>query len=223
MTILDIVHVLKKHLITAVITLVVVTAAMACYTFTRTTQYTATAELLATYRTSAGSGETGSSGNAGELSSGANYINSQIRTYPQLVKTESVLQPVIDDLGLNTTVSVLAQSVTASNPDGTMLVDLSVKNPDPKTASSIANAVAESLKKQVTSTLYTDEGDKIVSPVNLTVVQQAYAPASPSSPNIPRNLMAGVACGIILGIVAALIKDLMGIPASALIPMSPAS
>lgn len=209
MTILDIVHVLKKHLITAVITLVVVTVAMACYTFTRTTQYTATAELLATYRTSAGSGETGSSGNAGELSSGANYINSQIRTYPQLVKTESVLQPVIDDLGLNTTVSVLAQSVTASNPDGTMLVDLSVKNPDPKTASSIANAVAESLKKQVTSTLYTDEGDKIVSPVNLTVVQQAYAPASPSSPNIPRNLMAGVACGIILGIVAALIKDLM--------------
>ncbi|PWG64460.1 polysaccharide biosynthesis tyrosine autokinase [Bifidobacterium callitrichidarum] len=209
MTILDIFNVLKKHLITAVITLVVVVAAMAGYTFTRTTQYTATAELLATYRTSAGSGETGSSGNAGELSSGANYINSQIQTYPQLVKTESVLQPVIDDLGLNATVSDLAQGVTASNPDGTMLVDISVKNPDPKMASNIANAVAESLKKQVTSTLYTDEGDKIVSPVNLTVVQQAYTPASPSSPNIPRNLAAGVACGIILGIVAALIKDLL--------------
>ncbi len=103
-----------------------------------------------------------------------------------MVKTESVLQPVIDDLGLKTTVKELAATVTASflSEADTMLVDISVENVDPKVASSIANAVAESLKKQVTSTIYSDEArDKIVSPVNLAVVQQAYAPATPSSPN----------------------------------------
>lgn len=213
MTILDIINVLKKHLITAVITLIVVVAAVAGYTLTRTPQYTATSELLATYRTSSvsdGSGGSSSSGNAaGELYSGAGYLNSQIQTYPQLVKTEAVLQPVIDEQGLNTTVSELAKTVTASNPTDTMLVNISVENPDPKVAANVANAVARSLKKQVTSTLYSDEGDKIVSPVNLTVVQQAHGPASPSSPNVKLNLAIGVTCGIIFAFVAAMIKDLL--------------
>ncbi len=179
-TILDLFNAVRKHVITAVVTLVIVMVAICAYTFTRTPQYTATSELLATYRSSAAA--SGASSNASELSSGANYINSQIQTYPQLVKTESALQPVIDDLGLDTTVKELAESVTASNPDGTMLVEISVNNPDPKQASSIANSVAENLRKQVTSTIYSDEGDKIISPVNLTVVQQAYAPASPAHP-----------------------------------------
>ena len=206
-TILDLFNAVRKHVITALVTLVIVMVAICAYTFTRTPQYTATSELLATYRSSAAA--SGASSNAVELSSGANYINSQIQTYPQLIKTESVLQPVIDDLGLDTTVKELAASVTASNPDGTMLVDISVNDPDPKQASSIANSVAENLRKQVTSTIYSDEGDKIISPVNLTVVQQAYAPASPSSPNVKLNIAIGLVSGIVLGIVVALIKDLL--------------
>lgn len=201
---IDVLGALRKHWITAVVTLVVVFAAAAAYTFTRTPMYTATSELLATYRSSSGAAA-GSAGN--ELNSGASYINSQIQTYPQLVKTESVLQPVIDDLGLKSSVKELAATVTASNPSDTMLVDISVDNADPKSASTIANAVAESLKKQVTSTLYSDEGDKIVSPVNLTVVQQAYVPASPSSPNVKMNLAVGVLVGVVLGLVAAVVKD----------------
>ena len=191
-TILDLFNAVRKHVITAVVTLVIVMVAICAYTFTRTPQYTATSELLATYRSSAAA--SGASSNAGELSSGANYINSQIQTYPQLVKTESVLQPVIDDLGLDTTVKELAASVTASNPDGTMLVDISVNNPDPKQASSIANSVAENLRKQVTSTIYSDEGDKIISPVNLTVVQRTLRlpPAHPTSSSIWRQVLRSV-------------------------------
>lgn len=101
---------------------------MAAFTFLSTPKYTATSELLATYRSSSGAAGSGTSSVAGELSSGASYINSQIQTYPQLVKTESVLQPVIDDLGLKTTVKELAATVTASNPSDTMLVDISVEN-----------------------------------------------------------------------------------------------
>lgn len=208
-TLLDLLKAVKKHTITAVITLVAILVAVAAFTFLSTPKYTATSELLATYRSSSGAAGSGTSSVAGELSSGASYINSQIQTYPQMVKTESVLQPVIDDLGLKTTVKELAATVTASNPSDTMLVDISVENVDPKVASSIANAVAESLKKQVTSTIYSDEGDKIVSPVNLAVVQQAYAPATPSSPNAKLNLAVGIVGGVILGVIAALIKDLM--------------
>lgn len=142
-TLLDLLKAVKKHTITAVITLVAILVAVAAFTFLSTPKYTATSELLATYRSSSGAAGSGTSSVAGELSSGASYINSQIQTYPQLVKTESVLQPVIDDLGLKTTVKELAATVTASNPSDTMLVDISVENVDPKVASSIANAVAE--------------------------------------------------------------------------------
>lgn len=205
LTVMDLFNAVRKHIITAFVTLVVVVTAVAAYTFLATPQYTATSELLATYR---GSADTNSA-SGGELSSGASYLSSQIKTYPQLVKTEAVLQPVIDDLGLNTTVAQLANNVTASNPSSTMLVDVSVVDDDPKNASDIANAVSKSLKNQVTSTLYSDEGDKIVSPVNLTIVQQAYAPSSPSSPNVKLYMAAAVFGGIVLGVFAALIKDLM--------------
>ncbi|MBW3078670.1 polysaccharide biosynthesis tyrosine autokinase [Bifidobacterium sp. 81T8] len=200
---IDVLGAIKKHVITVIVTFLVITGCGVAYTLTRTPQYTATSQLLATYR---GSSQN-SSGNASDYNSGSSYISSQIATYPQLVKTESVLKPVIDDLGLDTTVSALAGKVTASNPTDTMLVDVSVVDTDPKTASSIANSVAESLRKQITSTLYSDDGDKIVPPVNLTIVQQAYTPASPSSPNVKMNVAISLVGGLVLGIVAAVIKD----------------
>ena len=202
---IDVLSALKKHIITAVITCVVIVVTVAGFTFTRTPMYTASAQLLATYKSSGAAQDS----NAVSLNSGANYIESQIATYPELVKTEAVLQPVITDLGLNTTVDELAKQVTASNPTDTMLVEISVEDADPKSASNIANSVADSLTKQITATLTSDEGEKIVSPVNLTKVQQAYVPAAPSSPNKVMNLSIGVVSGIVLGIVAAVIKDLL--------------
>ena len=49
-TILDLFNAVRKHVITAVVTLVIVMVAICAYTFTRTPQYTATSEFLATYR-----------------------------------------------------------------------------------------------------------------------------------------------------------------------------
>lgn len=140
---IDIWGAIRKHFVLAIVVCAVTIAGMCVYTFTRTPQYTATAQLLATYR-GAASDTTASSYNAG-----ASYIQSQIQTYPELVKTESVLKPVIDDLGLDTTVNALAQTVTASNPSDTMLLSVSVVDSNPKSASDIANSVAENLSKQV--------------------------------------------------------------------------
>ena len=47
-TILDLFNAVRKHVITAVVTLVIVMVAICAYTFTRTPQYTAISELLAT-------------------------------------------------------------------------------------------------------------------------------------------------------------------------------
>lgn len=149
-------------------TLVVVVVAVAAYTFTRTPEYTATAQLFATYQRISGD-----DGGISEFNSGATYIQSQIQTYPQLVKTESVLQPVIDDLGLDMSVDALAQKVTASNPDGTMLVDIDVVDADAQIAADIANGVAESMRNQISAPVENDDGGTTPSPVDLDIVQQA--------------------------------------------------
>nr|WP_241222814.1 polysaccharide biosynthesis tyrosine autokinase [Bifidobacterium samirii] len=201
---IDVLGALKKHVVTAVITFVVVVAGVCAYTFTRTPMYTASAQLFATYRNTAAD-----SSNANSYNAGASYISSQIATYPDLVKTEAVLQPVIDDLGLDTSVGALSRQVSASNPTDTMMLKVSVSDADPEMAAKIANAAAASLRDQITGSLYSEGGSELISPVNLAIVQKAGTPGSPSSPNVKMNLAVGLAGGLVLGVIAAVLKDLL--------------
>ena len=132
MTIADLLQIVRKHLASAIISFVVVFAAVAAVTFIMPPKYTATAEVFATY-----AGQSGETQTTNDMSSGANYLNTQIKTYPELVKTEAVLQPVIKDLGLDMTTTDLADVVTATNPTNTFMVDISAEVGDPQQAADI--------------------------------------------------------------------------------------
>lgn len=199
MTIADLLQIVRKHLASAIISFVVVFAAVAAVTFIMPPKYTATAEVFATY-----AGQSGETQTTNDMSSGANYLNTQIKTYPELVKTEAVLQPVIKDLGLDMTTTDLADVVTATNPTNTFMVDISAEVGDPQQAADIANSVAKNLADQISSDLYNNS-----SPIKLTVVQKAQTPSGQSSPNIPLYLVAGLILGLIVGIGVALLKDIL--------------
>lgn len=202
MTIADLLQIVRKHLASAIISFVVVFAAVAAVTFIMPPKYTATAEVFATY-----AGQSGETQTTNDMSSGANYLNTQIKTYPELVKTEAVLQPVIKDLGLDMTTTDLAGVVTATNPTNTFMVDISAEVGDPQQAADIANSVAKNLADQISSDLYSNSSSS--SPIKLSVVQKAQAPTGQSSPNIPLYLAAGLILGIIVGIGVALLKDIL--------------
>lgn len=174
MTIADLLQAVRKHMVAAIATFVVIVAAVAGYTFLVPPQYTATAELFATYASQ------GESQNSSDMNSGASYLSTQIKTYPQLVKTEAVLKPVIKELGLDMTTDELANKVTATNPSNTFMVDVSVQDGNAEQSARIANSVAKNLSERISSSLYTDESAK--SPIKLTLVQKARTPQSPSSP-----------------------------------------
>lgn len=199
MTIADLLQIIRKHLASAIISFVVVFAAVAAVAFIMPPKYTATAEVFATY-----AGQSGETQTTNDMSSGANYLNTQIKTYPELVKTEAVLQPVIKDLGLDMTTTDLAGVVTAANPTNTFMVDISAEVGDPQQAADIANSVAKNLADQISSDLYNNS-----SPIKLTVVQKAQTPTGQSSPNIPLYLAAGLILGLIVGIGVALLKDIL--------------
>lgn len=198
----DLLQVLRKHIVSVIISFAVVFGAVAGVTFLMPPKYTATAKLFATY-----AGTSGETQNTTEMSSGASYLSTQIKTYPELVKTESVLDSVIDELGLDMTPEDLAEAVTATNPTSTYMIDISAKVGDPQQSADIANSVAKNLSQQISSDLYTNGQGK--SPISLSVVQKAKVPTSKSSPKVPMFLAAGFVLGVIVAIGIALLKDIL--------------
>lgn len=202
-TIMDLLRIIRKHVISVIVTFVVVFAAVCAYTLLTPPKYTATSQVFATFSTSSSSDSSQDDFNS--LNSAGSYISNQIKSYPTLATTEAVLQPVIDQLGLNSTVSQLAAQLTVTNPTDTAFVNISVEDTNPKEAADIANTVAKSMKTVVEDSLYSSNSK---SPVTLSVVQQAQEPSGPSSPKITLNMAIGIVGGLILGIIVALLKDL---------------
>ena len=198
-TLMDLLKIIRKHVITAIIAFVVIVAGVSAYTFLTPPKYTATAQTIATYNAS-NEGE-----GISQQAAGGTYISNQITSYPTLATTAKVLKPVIDDLGLDETVEDLSKQVTVTNPTNTAFVNIAATDGDPQQAADIANAVAGSLKSVIEGDLY--PGDK--SPVKVSIVQKAQTPQVQSSPKTALYLAIGVVLGLVVGVFAALIKDLL--------------
>ena len=193
--------IMRKHVITIIITFLVVLGAVITMTAMSPVEYTTTSQLFATYNDSSDG-----TANSSEQNSGSSYIMSQIKSYPALTTTQSVLQPVIEDLGLHTSVAQLKEQINVTNPTNTAFVNISVTDDDSAQAADIANAVAKSLSSVVENNLYASGSH---SSVKLSIVQPAVSPNAPSSPKWKLNILIGIAGGLIIGVFAALLKDVL--------------
>ena len=93
--------------------------------------------------------------NPGQTSSTTSLADVQVGqnlavTYQQLVVTEPVLQPVVDQLTLPYSAAALAKKVSAASVSDTQLLRISVSDPNPKRAAEIANAVAAQFASFIT-------------------------------------------------------------------------
>jgi capsular exopolysaccharide synthesis family protein len=166
------------------------------YTLTRTPTY----ESSSTVFVSTQGGST-----TAELQQGSSFTQARINTYVGLVTTPAVLDPVIADLGLDTTAETLAKAVTTSATLNSTLITITVANADANRAADISNAIAASLATTVPK--LEPEADDGSSPVRLTRVRDARPAASPSSPIVALNLGVGALAGLGLGIVVAVVRS----------------
>lgn len=199
-TLADLFSILRKHIATIVVVFVAILTATCIFSAMSPVKYTTGTKLFATYNDSS------QDSNSAAQNNGSSYIMSQIKSYPTLATTQSVLQPVIDELNLNISVSALASEISVVNPENTAFVNISVTSTDGKQAAEIANAVARSLSNVVEKSLYTNNARSIV---KLSIVQPATVPNAPSSPNWKMNIFVGVIVGLFIGIMAALLKDVL--------------
>ncbi|RFA08326.1 chromosome partitioning protein [Subtercola boreus] len=148
-----------------------------------------------------------SAGSVSELSQGSSFTQNQVKSYTDVVTTPAVLQPVIDQLGLDISAADLAKQVTASTAVGTVVVDISVTDESAQHAAEIANAISSTFETVVAKLVPVNASG--ASPVKISVLQQALVPTEPSSPNTRLNLVIGAALGLIAGLIVATLRQLL--------------
>lgn len=148
---------------------------------------------------------------AGESSSdllqGSNFTRQQVSSYTQLVTSPLVLEPVIEELGLEDRSEVLASRVSASSPLNTSLINVAVTDENPAMAAATADAIAKEFKTVIADLETPSDGG--ASAVKISIVRDAVSPEGPSSPNLKLNLALGVLVGLAVGVGVAVLRAVL--------------
>lgn len=188
----------RKYWRSTLAVLLLCTGAAVAFTYVQTPKYSSTSSALIAVDTAA---------SAGELSSGAIYAERQVSSFVALADSALVLDPVIDELGLDVTPQALRSRVSVSAPAGTSIVDVTVTDTNAGRASEIANAITASLKNVTSDVVPTGpDGDEIVT---VTVVEPATESSRPVSPRPVLNITLGLIAGLVLGLGQALVRRLL--------------
>jgi succinoglycan biosynthesis transport protein ExoP len=191
----DLLSVLRRRWRSAVLVALVVLAAATGATLLATPQYTASTRLF--FGVPGGDTVT-------DLAQGSTFTAKQMGSYAEVATSPLVLDRVISDVGLTTTAAELADRVTAVAPPDTVILEISVTDPNAGTAAAIGNAIARQVAS-VTADLTPARADGSDA-VRATVLAPATAPDAPSSPSLVRNLALGLLAGAGLGVGLALLR-----------------
>ncbi|MFN0281370.1 MAG: polysaccharide biosynthesis tyrosine autokinase [Kineosporiaceae bacterium] len=170
----------------------------ATYSWLQTPVYSATAQMFITTRAA--------ESNIATLSQGSTFTQQRVKSYAAVITAPDVLEPVIEDLAIpGLGAEGLASRVTASTPQDTVLLVLTVTDTSPTNAARIANAIATEFSSYVTQ-LELPSG-KGTSPVKVTLTSPATPPRSPISPRKSFNLLLGLTLGLAMGVGGAVLRD----------------
>lgn len=149
-----------------------------------------------------------STGNSvSELVQGTTYTQNLVTSYAQLATMPVVLDPVIEDLGLQSTAKQLSGQITAEAPLDTVLLKITATDASPTRAAAIANGIGRQLAVAVEqlSPKSTERGET----VRVTTVAAATIPRFASSPRTKLDLAAGLLLGLAVAFVIVLVRRLL--------------
>jgi len=168
--------------------------------FVVTPSYTATVKLYVS-----GAGAT-----ADDRMQTGEYARTHVSSYADMINSNDVLVAVRDTMGLPQTRDVsysdLADRISASNPLGTLIIDVAVEDSSPQRAQSVAAAIGQ-VYNSVVARLESPTGDK-QSPVRINVVTPPALPIAPDSPSKVLYAAVGLVGGLALSAGAACLLEL---------------
>ncbi len=123
-------------------------------------------------------------------------------TYIELMKTNSFYNLLVEELGVDLSVTELRDMVSYKSVQDTEILEASVRTTDPDLSLIIASTIA---------TVAPDAMNKIKSTATLTVIDQPLRAATQSTPHVMRNTALGLILGLFLGSMLAIIIDMFNI------------
>lgn len=139
--------------------------------------------------------------NATDLSQGVDFVQTAVKSYATVTTSTYVLQDVKQRLRLPQSVAQLKQQVSAVAPVDTTLLQVTATAGSPTEAAAIANAVTAQLSSAV------QRLNPSAARVDVSQIDPAIAPASPSSPNVPLNFGLAIILGLVVGLGLAVLRQ----------------
>ncbi|WP_017548145.1 YveK family protein [Salinicoccus carnicancri] len=176
----DILDVIKRNLV-MILSLTLLFGALAAFAtaFLMTPQYEANTQILVSQSQDDDAGV-----NNQEIQANLQLIN----TYRDIIKSPTVLDDVVGNLGLEQTTAALSNQITVNNQDQSQVITVTVTDEMAENAETIANEVATVFQERVAEVMSVD---------NVSILAPADIGDNPS-PVSPQPLI-NIAIGLILG------------------------
>ena len=196
MTLLDAVRIARRFwlTITACILLGVVVAA--AYAAVQPRTYTAGAQAFVSV---------GNATQVAEASLGSNLAGAKAVAYAPLTQSGEVADRVITKLGLTESSAAVTSSITYSVDASSPAIQVFATSTSPQRAKDIANAVVGATA-EVASFIESGGTSSDSGIIKLVPVTNAVLPTSPTSPNIRRIMLAGLAGGVALAYLVVMVR-----------------
>lgn len=127
--------------------------------------------------------------NANVTSDQINSATKLVSTYSIIIKSDTVLQQVIDNLGLNLTYAQLNKRVTVAAVDDTQVMRITVQSDSPEWARQVCEQII---------TVAPDVIKEAVEAGSVKVISNPSLATEPVSPNIEKNTILAAAVGFVL-------------------------
>jgi len=188
--------VLRRRWLTVILLIVLALGVAAGITFTRTPMYESKAQVLLTVDVS----------NASDSYATYFTVTQRATTYAKVANSTELAEQVIDQLGLNMTAEKLSSRISAEVVEATSLIEIKIKDEDPRDAQKIASVFTEQYTDYVQNLEQLTGGEKSV---QLKQTDQPTYNRDKVSPTTLLNFIVAGMIGLLLGIGLAVARELL--------------
>ncbi|MBN8205347.1 polysaccharide biosynthesis tyrosine autokinase [Microbacterium esteraromaticum] len=193
----DYIRVLRRHLVVVIAATLIGLSAGTLAALLTPQRYEASTQLMVAV-------DTGDSATSWEMNQANSYAQQVVESYRRVVTSSLVLQPVVDDVGLDFTTQQLASKVDVGVATRGVILTVTVTDANPGQAARIANAIGDSFSTVITDRV--EQRDGAAYSIRIVPLQTATVPTTPAAPNVPMYIALGTLLGLGAGIGIALLR-----------------
>ena len=180
---LEVLNAVRQHILAIILTTLVLAAAgFGVSKFLMTPMYQASALMIVNTRQDITSNVT---------SDQINSATKLVSTYSIILKSDTVLNQVIQNLGLSLDYQQLAERVTVSAVDDTQVMKVTVTSDNPEWARQVCEQITQ---------ISPDVILEAVEAGSVKVISKASISPEPVSPNVSRNTALGAVAGLVISV-----------------------